>query len=102
MHKYPSALIQFYWHWSAYGGAITKEDVQLPITARPEFAGSVVMYKAANLEAVWELVEGDPFYKEGVVRGVLHINLLGLCADYVMVGQWNRDAIKIVPVLSRA
>ena len=54
MHKYPSALIQSYWYWSAYGGAITKEDVQLPITARPEFAGSVVMYKAANLEAVWE------------------------------------------------
>ncbi|EPS96627.1 hypothetical protein FOMPIDRAFT_1053124 [Fomitopsis schrenkii] len=64
-----------------YGGAITTEDVQLPLTARPDFAGSVVVYKAASLEAVWELVEGDPFYKEGV---------------------WDKDAIKIVPVLSRA
>ncbi|KAI0733776.1 hypothetical protein C8Q72DRAFT_555017 [Fomitopsis betulina] len=64
-----------------YGGAMTRGDVQFPLTARPDFAESVVMYKAASLEAAWKLVEADPFYKKGV---------------------WDRDAIKIVPILSRA
>ena len=75
--------------------------MQLPLTARPEFAGSVVVYKAASLEAVWELVKGDPFYKEGVVRDV-HLGEVCSMLNVAAIGQWNRDTIKIVPVLSRA
>lgn len=55
--------------------------MQLPLTARPEFAGSVVVYKATSLEAVWELVKGDPFYKEGVVRDVYLGSVQGLRAE---------------------
>lgn len=50
---------------------MTRGDVQFPLTARPDFAESVVMYKAASLEAAWKLVEADPFYKKGVVRVML-------------------------------
>lgn len=61
--------------------------MQLPLTARPDFAGSVVVYKAASLEAVWELVEGDPFYKEGVVRGMLLCEGESLVDCFLPVGQ---------------
>ncbi|KZT65391.1 hypothetical protein DAEQUDRAFT_768866 [Daedalea quercina L-15889] len=64
-----------------HGGAVLTKDMQLPITSAPEFAGSMFILKADSLEAARKLVEEDPFYQTGV---------------------WDRDNIKVAPVLSRA
>ncbi|TFY63538.1 hypothetical protein EVJ58_g3190 [Rhodofomes roseus] len=63
-----------------YGGAILTKDTKLPLASNPEIAGTILIVKAASLEAAHKLVEQDPCYKAGV---------------------WDTSALKIAPVLSR-
>lgn len=57
--------------YTVYGGAMTAEDIKLPVPADLGFTGSAIVLKADSLEDAWKIIKGDVYYQEAVVSGIL-------------------------------